>query len=107
MSIKYPVIDVSSTGKNLRRLCILQGISVRDLQRYCGFSNPQSVYRWFSGANLPSVDNLYALSVLLGVTMNDIIVDKDDDVVFALLTYKVNETVNEFWYIEFEYDKVQ
>lgn len=94
MLIQYPVIDLYSTGKNLRRLCAIRGISVRDLQKYCSFTNPQSVYRWFSGKVLPSVDNLYALSILLGVSMNDIIVSKDDDVVFLfLLTYQASEKV--------------
>ena len=78
----YPQISLQETGRHLRHLCQNAGYTARDLQMYCHLSNPQSVYKWFSGSNLPTVDNLYALSILLGVSMNDIIVDKNDDVVF-------------------------
>ena len=39
-------------------------------------SCPQGVYHWQLGRNLPSVDNLYAVSRLWGVSMNDILVEK-------------------------------
>lgn len=38
---------------------------MRDLQIVFGFEEPQAVYKWQSGKNLPGVDNLYALGVLL------------------------------------------
>ena len=38
--------------------------------------SPQAVYCWQRGRNLPSVDNLYAISKLWGVSMNDILVEK-------------------------------
>lgn len=39
-------------------------------------SCPQPIYRWISGKILPSVNHLYALSKILGVPMEDIIVEK-------------------------------
>ena len=80
----YPHISPKATGRRLRYLCRAAGYTVHDLQAYCHLSNPQSVYKWFSGSTLPTLDNLYALSVLLDVPMNDIIVSKDDDIVFLL-----------------------
>ena len=35
---------------------------------------PQAIYKWQRGQSLPSVDNLYALSALLQVPMNEIII---------------------------------
>ncbi len=70
----YPTIDLAATGRNIVRLRQARGLTVRDLQAYFGFDDPQAIYRWQWGKSLPSVDNLYALSVLLGVSMNEILV---------------------------------
>ena len=70
----FPVIDLAATGANILRLRRDRGYSVRDLQRYFGFEEPQAIYKWQRGKSLPSVDNLYALSTLLDVPMNDILV---------------------------------
>ena len=75
MSVKqFPVIDLPATGDNIRRLRQSRGLSVRDLQRFFGFEEPQAIYKWQRGQSLPTVDNLFALSTLLDVPMNDILV---------------------------------
>ncbi len=71
---QFPVIDLPATGANIRRLRQTKGLSVRDLQQFFGFEEPQAIYKWQQGKSLPTVDNLYALSALLGVPMNDILV---------------------------------
>ena len=71
---QFPVIDLPATGANIRRLRQTKGLSVRDLQRFFGFEEPQAIYKWQRGQSLPTVDNLYALSTLLDVPMNDILV---------------------------------
>ena len=72
--MKYPVIDVKATGKNILKLRTEKGITVKELSRYLGMENTNSVYRWFRGEALPTLDNLYAISVLFGVSMNEIVV---------------------------------
>lgn len=71
---EFPVIDPIATGKNILSLRQEKGLSVKDLQEYFGFDEPQAVYRWQYGKTLPSVDNLYALSALLDVPMERILV---------------------------------
>lgn len=83
----YLQISPTATGQRLRYLCLAAGYTVRDLQVYCRLNNPQSVYKWFSGTTLPTIDNFYALSILLGVSINDIIVSTNDDVVFYLIIF--------------------
>ena len=39
-----------------------------------GFESAQAVYKWQRGDSLPTVDNLYALSVLFGTTVDEILV---------------------------------
>ena len=74
---RYPVIDVAATGQNLHRLRLEKGYSVKELQEYLGLSCPQGVYQWQAGRGLPSVDNLYAVSRLWGVSMNEILVERE------------------------------
>lgn len=71
---QFPVIDLAATGENILRLRKEKGLSVRDLQGYFGFEEPQAIYKWQKGKSLPTVDNLYALSALLNVPMDDILV---------------------------------
>jgi len=70
----FPVIDPVATGKNILALRKEKGLSVKDLQKFFGFEEPQAIYRWQYGKTVPSVDNLYALSVILGVSMDEILV---------------------------------
>ncbi len=70
----FPVIDPVATGKNIVRLRKARGMSVRDLQAWFGFEEPRAIYKWQQGQTLPTIDNLYALSVLLDVSMEDILV---------------------------------
>ena len=71
---QYPVIDPVATGANIIRLRQERGLSVRDLQAFFGFEEPQAIYKWQRGKSLPSVDNLYALGSLLDVPMDEILV---------------------------------
>lgn len=75
MSVKvFPVIDLTATGNNIRRLRMERGLTVRDLQNYFGFEEPRAIYKWQKGESLPTVDNLYALGKLFGVPMDQILV---------------------------------
>ena len=71
---QFPVIDLAATGENIVRLRRARGLTVRELQAYFGFEEPRAIYKWQCGSSLPTVDNLYALSNLLEVPMNEILV---------------------------------
>jgi len=70
----YPSLDVKRTGRRLRYLCQLRGKTIGQLEQYMGLSSPRSIYRWFRGTTLPTVDNLYALSDFLGVGVDELLV---------------------------------
>ena len=76
MTKMFPVIDPEATGENIARLRKSRGLTVRDLQLWFGFEEPQAIYKWQKGKSLPTVDNLYALGALLGVSMEEILVPK-------------------------------
>ena len=70
MRTDFPKIDVYKTGQNIKRIMVRQGLTVRDIQKYLGLSAPQSIYHWFDGRSMPTVDNLYALSELFGMPVD-------------------------------------
>lgn len=72
--LAFPTIDPVATGKNIIRLRKQRGLTVKDLQDWFGFLEPRAIYKWQTGQSLPSIDNLYALSILLDVPMDSIIV---------------------------------
>jgi len=71
--VDYPVIDLRSTGARINELRRERGITVDDLRVYLGMNNPNSIYKWFRGEVLPTLENMYALSVILEVPIDDII----------------------------------
>ncbi len=68
-----PLINKRETGVNLRRIMDMRGITPKDVQEYLGLGCVQSVYRWTDGVNMPTIDNLYALSELLQVPIDAIV----------------------------------
>ena len=69
----YPTIDKHETAKRLKKLMDDNGYSVKDIKEYLNLTCVQSVYHWLEGKSMPSVDNLYALSVLFNVALDDMI----------------------------------
>ena len=71
---KESSIDLMMTGQVMKREIKKKGYTVRELQKKLGLSCPQPIYRWLQGRTLPSIDNLYMLSRLLRLTVDDLIV---------------------------------
>ena len=69
----YPTINVEETGKNLKKIMKEKGVTAREVQHYLNLGSVQSVYHWLKGISMPSIDNLYALSVLFDLPMDDLI----------------------------------
>lgn len=74
MKKKYPVIDMARTGQNIKHIMQLKGLSVKDIQEFLELSTPQSIYHWFNGRNLPTIDNLYALSELFHLPVDALLI---------------------------------
>ena len=70
---RYPVIDIKRTGQNIKHIMQMRGMTVRDIQAFLELSTPQSIYHWFDGRNLPTLDNLYALSELFCLPLDALI----------------------------------
>ena len=68
-----PKIDIQGTGLRIKQIMQEKNFTVKDIQDYLGFGTAQSIYHWFKGRNMPTVDNLYALSELFGVPIDEMI----------------------------------
>lgn len=74
MKSNYPVIDMVRTGQKIKRIMQYKELTVRDMQNFLELSTPQSIYHWFEGRSLPTVDNLYALSELFQLPVDSLLV---------------------------------
>lgn len=72
--MEFPVIDVERTGRNLKELASGKGYTAREIGQELGIAQKSTVCKWFRGDVLPGIDNLVALSRLLEVPIDDIIV---------------------------------
>ena len=69
----FPTINLRETGINLHRIMDQRGITPKDIKEFLNLGSIQTVYNWFNGLNMPTVDNLYALSQVLQVSIDEII----------------------------------
>ena len=65
---------MSATGEQIRKLVKENNMTTSQLQEVLGFNTPQAIYKWYKGACLPSVDNLFLLAEICGCTIEDIVV---------------------------------
>lgn len=75
--LTYPVIDVEETGRQLKLECDRKQVTPREIQEFLGLAALQSIYSWFQGRALPSLDNFYALSCYLGTRMEELVVPEN------------------------------
>ena len=98
---KFPVIDMRATGTRIKEIRSSQNFTVQEISEYMGFENPQAVYKWQRGEALPTVDNLFALSKLFDVPMEEIICEKEEasSLFFvAFLNYRFNDIAPSIYY---------
>ena len=69
----FPTINLRETGVNLHRIMDKRGITPKDIKEYLNLGSIQTVYNWCNGLNMPTIDNLYALSQFFRVPIDDII----------------------------------
>ena len=79
-----PVLDLDATGAKIKTLMKQRGITPRQMQLILNFPYVQTIYNWFAGKNMPTIDNLVVLAQVLGVAMDDIIVTRMVEVDIAV-----------------------
>lgn len=69
-----PVLDLAATGTKIKTIMKDKGITARELQIIMDFPYVQTIYNWFAGKNMPTIDNLVVLAKILAVPMDDLVV---------------------------------
>ncbi len=77
--MNYPVIDQKKTGKNIKKYVMKENLSINEVASRLGISSKSTLYKWIRGDALPSLDNLYALSIILHVSINDLLCTEQSD----------------------------
>ena len=72
--MSYIFIDVEATGKHLKTLIQEKGISSEEIRNLLGLSCVQTIYKWYQGKTIPSIDNLVRLAEMLNVKIDDLII---------------------------------
>ena len=70
----FPTINTRATGERIRELRKGNKLSVKEIQKFLGLATNQSVYKWESGASMPTLDNIVVLAKVLDTTIDNIIV---------------------------------
>ena len=71
---RFPTIDTEATGRRIASLRKQKGFTVSDLRDFLGLTDVRAIYKWQTGQCLPSIDNLYALSILLNTPIDEILI---------------------------------
>ena len=71
-----PVLDLAATGAKIKTVMKDKGITARELQIIMDFPYVQTIYNWFAGKNMPTIDNLVVLAKILAVPMDDLVVTR-------------------------------
>ena len=89
-SFSIPTIDVPATSQNLKKLREKNKVTVAQIQKLLGMENPQSIYIWENPEKkyLPRIDNLITLAKLYKVTLDEIIILKEEETTDFILHEK-------------------
>ena len=68
------VVNTKKTGARIKLIMKKRKITVTDIQKQCCLQTKTSVYRWLSGDNMPTIDNLVILADMFKCRLDDIIV---------------------------------
>lgn len=88
--MEYPILDAKATGARIKELRKQKHLKVEDVSHFMGFESEQAVYKWQRGDSLPTVDNLYALSMLFETSIDDILRGSKGENESSLLSFLRN-----------------
>ena len=69
----FPILSMEATGLRLKEIFKKNKLRVEDVKDFLGLESTQAIYKWQQGKCFPSIDNLYALSHWLGISINDML----------------------------------
>lgn len=77
---RYPVrrmdvfINMEKTGAHIKRSIEESGYSMQEIMEITGITTEQTIYKWYSGKSLPSLETQVVLCRLLGLRVTELLV---------------------------------
>lgn len=77
---KYPVkrmdisINMEKTGAHIKRSIKESGYTMREIMEITGITTEQTIYKWYSGKSIPSLETQIILCKLLGLRITELLV---------------------------------
>ena len=68
------LINIRETGHHLKMLCEQNNVTAALIQNIFQFKSPQTIYRWFRGETLPSVEYLLILAELFNQPLEELLI---------------------------------
>lgn len=91
-------------AKNIKKYRKAKGLSQQDLANHFGYKSFTTIQKWEDGSSQPPAKTLERLSALLGVSMNDLMIERNVERVpvlgrvrGGLLRYAEEEWIGEEW----------
>ena len=67
-------INMEKTGEHIKRTIKESGFSMQDIMRITGVTTEQTIYKWYSGKSIPSLETQISLCKLLGLGITELLV---------------------------------
>lgn len=71
-------INMIKSGKPIKQLISESGYSIHEIMRIVGITAEQTVYKWYRGQSLPSLEALVILCKLFDLHMSELLVLEGD-----------------------------
>ena len=77
---KYPIermalsINMEKTGAKIKRSIKESGYTMREIMEITGVTTEQTIYKWYSGKSIPSLETQIILCRLLGLSVTELLV---------------------------------
>lgn len=76
MNYQKAILDKEEMSKKLRYLIFKSKLSHEMLAELLDLNSPRVIYDWENGRKMPNVENLYNLSLIFKIKMEDLLVIK-------------------------------
>ncbi len=77
---RYPVkrmdisINMKKTGARIKQLILESGYTMREIMEITGITTVQTIYKWYSGKSIPSIETQLILCRLFNLRITDLLV---------------------------------
>ena len=67
-------INMEKTGAHIKRSIKESGYTMREIMEITGITTEQTIYKWYSGKSIPSLETQIVLCKLLGLRITELLV---------------------------------